>query len=65
MECTIDSPFYGDPEMVRHARAPVPVWLLLALVGVVLGAVSLAAALATDTRDFATRHATVLESRIL
>jgi hypothetical protein len=31
----------------------------------VLGGLSLLAAFATDTRDFAARHATVLESRAL
>lgn len=61
----MDSPFYGDPEMTRRARAPVAIWVLLALIGVVLGAAAILAAFTTDTRDFATRHGTVLESRIL
>ena len=61
----MDSPFYGDPELARRARAPVALWLLFALIGIVLGAAAIVAALATDTRDFATRHATVLESRLI
>lgn len=61
----MDSPFYGDPEMARRARGPVAIWLLLTLIGVFLAAVSILAAFATDTRDFAARHHTVLESRAL
>ena len=61
----MDSPFYGDPGMARRARAPIAIWVLLALIGIVLGAAAVLAALTTDTRDFAARHATVLESRIL
>ena len=61
----MDSPFYGDPELARRARGPVAIWLLLTLIGVVLAAVSVLAAFATDTRDFAARHHTVLESRAL
>ena len=61
----MDSPFYGDPEMARRARGPVAIWILVAVIGVVLGSISVLAAFATDTRDFATRHATVLESRVL
>ena len=61
----MDSPFYGDPGMARRARGPVAIWLLVAIIGIVLGAASLLAAVTTDTRDFATRHATVLASRNL
>lgn len=61
----MDSPFYGEPEMARRARGPVAIWVLVAIIGVVLGAAALLAAVTTDTRDFATRHATVLESRAL
>jgi hypothetical protein len=61
----MDAPFYGDPEMVRRARAPVAIWVLLAVIGIVLGAAAMLAAVTTDTRDFATRHATVLASRNL
>lgn len=61
----MDSPFYGDPEMARRARGPVAIWVLLAVIGIVLGAAAFLAAVTTDTRDFATRHATVLASRNL
>jgi hypothetical protein len=61
----MDSPFYGDPDLARRARAPVALWVLMALIGIVLGAAALLAAFTTDTRDFAKRHATVLESRVL
>ena len=58
----MDAPFYGDPEMARRARGPVAIWILIAVIGVVLGGLS---PYSTDTRDFASRHATVLESRAL
>ena len=61
----MDSPFYGDPAMVRRARGPVAIWLLVALIGIVLGSFSILAAYSVDTRDFAARHSTVLESRAL
>ena len=60
LEATMDSPFYGDPDMARRARGPVAIWILLALIGVVLLTGAILAAVTTDTRDFATRHATVL-----
>ena len=61
----MDSPFYGDPEMARRAHGPVALWMLVAIIGVVLGAAAILAALSTDTRDFRARHHTVLESRAL
>jgi hypothetical protein len=61
----MDSPFYGDPELARRARGPAPIWILVAVIGVVLGSFSVLAAFSTDTRDFASRHHTVLESRAL
>jgi hypothetical protein len=61
----MDTPFYGDPEMARRARGPVALWLLFAMIGVVLGAAALLAAFTTDTRDFAQRHATVIQERLL
>lgn len=48
-----------------RARGPVAIWFLVALIGIVLGGAALAAALTTDTRDFAARHASVLKSRAL
>jgi hypothetical protein len=61
----MDSPFYGDPQLARRARGPVALWLLAAIIGIVLGAAALLAAFSTDTRDFASRHRTVLESQAL
>jgi hypothetical protein len=61
----MDSPFYGDPEMARRARGPVALWILIAVIGIVLGGAAILAAVTTDTRDFATRHSTVLGSRAL
>ena len=61
----MDSPFYGDPDMARRARGPAAIWNLVAVIGVVLGGLSVLAAFSTDTRDFAARHHTVLESRVL
>jgi hypothetical protein len=61
----MDSPFYGDPELARRARGPAALWILLAVIGVVLTGVSVLAAFSIDTRDFAARHGTVLESRAL
>ena len=48
-------------------RAPKPaaLWLLLALIGVVLGGAALAASLTTDTRDYASRHQSVLSARVI
>ena len=61
----MDSPFYGDPQMARRARGPVAIWLLVAVIGIVLGSASILAAVTVDTRDFGARHSTVLESRAL
>jgi hypothetical protein len=61
----MDTPFYGDPEMARRGRGPVAIWILVAVIGIVLGGLSILAAFSTDTRDFASRHHTVLESRAL
>jgi hypothetical protein len=64
-EANMDTPFYGDPEMTRRARVPVALWLLVAMIGIVLGAAAILAAVTTDTRDFAARHATVVQERLL
>ena len=61
----MDSPFHGDPEMARRARGPVAIWILVAVIGLVLGGAAILAALSTDTRDFAARHSTVLSSHAL
>lgn len=54
-----------DPALTRRPRGPIAVWLLAAFIGAVLGVATVAAALATDTRDFAARHATVLKTQAL
>jgi hypothetical protein len=61
----MDQPFYGDPAFARRARAPVALWILAVLIVTVLGAAVLATSAVPDTRDFAARHGTVLESRAL
>ena len=52
-----------DRELLHRTRGPVPLWALVALIGLVLGAASLAAAFTVDTRDFAARHGSVLAAR--
>jgi hypothetical protein len=49
----------------QRVRGPVAVWVLIALIGVVLGGASLASALTTDSRDFAARHVGVLKTTAL
>ena len=62
----VDFPYSRDcADCVPRPRNPVAAWLLVALIGVVLGGAALAASLTVDTRDFATRHGTVLETRAL
>ena len=48
-----------DPLLAPRDRGPVALWLLVALIGVVLGGAALVSALATDSRDFAARHGSV------
>jgi hypothetical protein len=54
-----------DTHLHCTPRRPHAAWLLITLIGVVLGAASLAAASVTDTRDFAARHGAVLATRAL
>jgi hypothetical protein len=62
----VDFPYSRDgADYPRRPRKPVAAWLLVALIGVVLGGAAVAASLMTDTRDFATRHGTVLATRAL
>jgi len=63
----MDFPYNAQDEAaLRHrARGPVAVWLLVALIGVVLGGAAVAASLVTDTRDFAARHQSVPTARLL
>jgi hypothetical protein len=60
----IDFP-YSPAEAGERPRKPLSLWLMVALIGVVLGGAALAASLATDTRDFAARHHTVLRTQAL
>ena len=52
-------------ECPRPAARPAALWILVAIIGVVLGGAALAASLATDTRDFAARHQSVLSARVI
>ena len=49
----------------RHVRRPGAIWILVAAIGVILGAAALAASLTTDTRDFAAKHHSVLSARVI
>ena len=57
-------PFTPDDTHLRPRR-PVALWLLVVLIGTVLGGASLLAAFSTDTRDFAARHGSVLATQNL
>ena len=62
----MDFPYSPDDAALRRrARKPLGAWLMLALIGVILGSAALAASLTTDTRDFKARHGTVLATRAL
>jgi hypothetical protein len=62
----MDFPYTPDGAQWRCSpRHPLAAWLLVAMIGVILGGAALAAGLATDTRDFATRHGSVLATRAL
>lgn len=52
-------------ECPRPAARPGALWILVAVIGVVLGGAALAASLTTDTRDFAARHQSVLSARVI
>ena len=58
---------YPTPAPVTDVRArnPIALWLMVALIGLVLGGAALAASFTTDTREFATRHGPVLATRAL
>ena len=55
----------GCREEPCHAPRPSAIWMLVAIIGVVLGGAALAASLTTDTRDFAARHQSVLSARVI
>jgi hypothetical protein len=62
----MDFPYSTDDcALDRRGRKPVSLWLMVALIGIILGGAALAASLSTDTRDFAARHGTVLTTRAL
>jgi len=54
----------GCCEAPRPAR-PAAAWVLVAIIGVILGAAALAASLSTDSRDYAAKHQSVLKSRVI
>lgn len=58
-------PLTPDDSLVPRRRGPVPVWMMVALIGVVLGTAVALAGVVTDTRDFAAQHGVVLPSRTL
>jgi len=58
-------PLSPDDATFPRARGPVRVWILVALIGVVLGLAVAAAGMVTDTRDYAQQHGVVLPSRAL
>lgn len=61
----MDFPYPPVESMPERARNPIALWLLLAMIGLVLGGAALAASFTTDTRDFAARHSPVLATRAL
>ena len=61
----VDFPYSRNYDGARRPRARVSAWILVALIGVVLGGAAIAVSLTTDTRDFATRHGTVLATQAL
>ncbi len=62
----MDFPFSpDDTALERRVHNPRAAWLLVALIGLILGGAALAASFTTDTRDFAARHGTVLATRYL
>lgn len=54
-----------DPLLAPRERGPVAIWMLIALIGLVLGGAALASAFATDSGDFAARHGSVLATCVL
>ena len=54
----------GSCEAPRPAR-PAAAWILVAVIGVVLGGAALLASVSTDTRDYSSKHQSVLKSRVI
>ena len=62
----MDFPYSPDERALeRRTHSPAALWLMVALIGIILGGAALAAGLTTDTRDFAARHASVLRTTTL
>jgi hypothetical protein len=58
-------PLTPDDSLVPRRHGPVRIWIMVAVMGVILGIAMVAAGVSTDTRDFAHRHASVLPSQAL
>lgn len=58
-------PLSPDDALVPRKRGPVPVWIMLAVVGLILGIAVAAAGAVTDERDYAHQHGVVLRSQAL
>ena len=58
-------PLSPADSLVPRARGPVPVWIVVALVGLVLGLAVAAAGVVTDERSYAQQHGVVLRSQAL
>jgi hypothetical protein len=61
----MDYPFAPGDDPAPRSRKPVSVWFMVAVIVIVLGGAVLAAAVSTDTRDFASRHHSVLKTQAL
>ena len=56
----MDAPFHPSAlDQMPRRHGPVAAWIPLAIITSVLGLAAFAASQVTDTRDFASRHATV------
>lgn len=58
-------PLTPDDSLVPRRRGPVPLWMMVALIGLVLGLAVAAAGVVTDERDYAQQHGVVLRSQAL
>lgn len=58
-------PLTPDDSHLCRAHRPVRLWMLVALIGTILGLAMAMAGVATDERDFAHRHGAVLPSQAL
>lgn len=58
-------PFSPDDSLVPCTHGPVRVWMLVALIGLILGLAMAAAGMVTDERSYAEKHGVVLRSQAL